>query len=485
MRTIIIKKSRYFAAIGVLCIGLLAVTSSMARDFHVYQVEIDASLSHLKIVATFSEAVVDIAARSRNAPDFLLDAHDCADGASIKTRGHRMITPSAGIRCLRYTVDLHRAAQAEPRNLLLHASNFIVSPTVWMWRPRLGGNDEIHVRFRLPDGVQVSVPWRPIELADNTYQLTPSPQSGSAITIFGQFGSSVAIVAGAKLRVDLLRSREDIDVAPIVDWIREAANNITLAYGRFPNPSARIVVFPMGGRLWRSDSPVFFGRVVRDGGETVELLIDPAQPMDSFYDDWTATHELSHMMLPYLRTGQRWLSEGFAQYYQNVLLARAGRYTQRDAWQKLFDGFERGRSSVPYLSPNQAARGDERNRRMKIYWSGAALALMADVELRKRSNGAESLDAVLSQFQRCCLPSQRAWSGKELFKKFDSFLDEPLFMNLYRRYADAAGFPDVRPLLERLGITVERGEVQLSGEAELVEIRAALTAPRYTDAPGR
>jgi len=122
---------------------------------------------------------------------------------------------------------------------------------------------------------------------------------------------------------------------------------------------------------------------------------------------------------------------------------------------------------------------------MKIYWSGAALALMADVELRRRSNGAESLDDVLSQFQHCCLPSQRAWSGKELLRKFDSFLDEPLFMNLYRQYADTAGFPDVRPLLGRLGITVERGEVHLSGEAELVEIRAALTAPRYTDEPGR
>jgi predicted metalloprotease with PDZ domain len=33
---------------------------------------------------------------------------------------------------------------------------------------------------------------------------------------------------------------------------------------------------------------------------------------------------------------------------------------------------------------------------MKAYWSGAALALMADIKLRLRSDDEESLDTVLS-----------------------------------------------------------------------------------------
>ena len=166
------------------------------------------------------------------------------------------------------------------------------------------------------------------------------------------------------------------------------------------------------------------------------------------------------------------------------MLARAGRYSTHEAWQKLYDGFERGRASVPDLSPNQAAGGGERNSRMKIYWSGAALALMADVELRRRSRGHESLDTVLDRLQRCCLPAQGSWSGRRLFATLDSFLDEPLFVELYDRYADTAGFPDVRPLLARLGVTAEDGEVRLRSDAELAEIRAALTAQRYTRSPG-
>jgi predicted metalloprotease with PDZ domain len=107
---------------------------------------------------------------------------------------------------------------------------------------------------------------------------------------------------------------------------------------------------------------------------------------------------------------------------------------------------------------------------MKIYWSGAALALMADVELRHRSGGAESLDLVLDRMQACCLPSRRTWSGRELFEKFDSLIDEPLFVRLYERYANTRGFPEFEPLLE---------------SPEFAEIRATITARRYTGEPDK
>jgi predicted metalloprotease with PDZ domain len=113
---------------------------------------------------------------------------------------------------------------------------------------------------------------------------------------------------------------------------------------------------------------------------------------------------------------------------------------------------------------------------MKLYWSGAALALMSDVFLRERSNGEETLDLVLDRLQACCLPSDRVWSGTELFRKMDSLTSYPVFMQLYNRYADTAGFPDIRPLIERLGLSVSNGNVRLKRNAELVDIRLAITA---------
>ena len=485
LRIIIISGRRQTTIINVLAAVLLPFSTAIAGDRHDYAVMVDAELRQLTVLARFGVAVSDISARSGTARQFLIEANDCDTGKRIQIRGRRMLPIDSGVRCLKYSVDLEQAARAERRNESLHDSNIVISPAVWMWRPPLGADDEIRVRFDLPGDVGVSVPWQRVDSSANTYLLTASPRSGFAMLAFGRFETFVAHVADDELAITLLRSTADVAAAPIIEWIRDTANILVLAYGRFPNPNARVLVFPVEGDPGRGESAVHFGRVVRDGGETVELLIDPGQPIEMFYEDWAATHEFAHLMLPYVDSEQRWISEGFAQYYQNLLLARAGRYTQQYAWQKLHDGLARGRESVPGLSPNEAASREERNSRMKIYWSGAALALMADVELRRRSNGVETLDVVLDQFQRCCLPSRRSWSGLELFAKFDSFLDEPLFLDLYQRYADTAGFPDTAPLLKRLGVVLDGAEIQLSDDAELAEILAMLTARRYTGRPDR
>ena len=111
---------------------------------------------------------------------------------------------------------------------------------------------------------------------------------------------------------------------------------------------------------------------------------------------------------------------------------------------------------------------------MKIYWSGAALALMADVELRSKSGGRESLDTVLDDLQTCCLPSDKVWSGEDFFAQLDALLDEPVFMPLYHRYADAAGFPDPDEDLARLGVRKAPLGVTLDDTAELAQIREAI-----------
>ncbi len=111
---------------------------------------------------------------------------------------------------------------------------------------------------------------------------------------------------------------------------------------------------------------------------------------------------------------------------------------------------------------------------MKVYWSGAALALMADVQLRERSNGTESLDDVLDRFQACCLPSDKVWSGPELFAYFDELASAPVFMPLYKRFADTAGFPETSEIFERLGLTVSDGKVHYSRGAESHALRDAI-----------
>jgi len=282
-------------------------------------------------------------------------------------------------------------------------------------------------------------------------------------------------VAGATLKIEIRQPVSDHKAQELVEWIASTANNVNLTYGRFPNPAPKIIIIPNTRPSWNDDSAVTFGRVTRSDGETVELFVNLDRPISEFYEDWTATHELSHLMLPLLSQRYRWISEGFASYYQNVLLSRAGHYTPEHAWQRLTEGFVRGRDSRPELTLNQAATGGIRNARMKVYWSGAAIALLADVELRQRSDGEESLDSVLGQLQQCCLPAEKRWSGPELFRRLDSFLETPVFMPLYREYANDTKFPPFTPMLKELGIVTSSAGVILRHDAPLANIREAIS----------
>jgi hypothetical protein len=462
-------------------LSVLCCHGASANVAHEYTVTINETLSRLFVEARFASPVKRITARSDDARDVLIKATDCDGDDQFAVRSGRLILPTDGISCLKYTVDIERAAKRERLNQSLSPINVVVSPTVWLWRPEFESSADIRVRFRLPPNVNVSVPWQKED--GDTYRVLPSPESADAPAVFGQFEYHELDVPGAVLRVSLLHSEPAMDVQMILSWIEAAATDVTLAYGKFPNPSPQVIVVPVegsrdtrrGNGQPRSPRAVPFGQVIRDGGESVQLYVNQSMPMQDFLGDWTATHEFSHLMLPYINRKHKWISEGFAQYYQNILLTRSGEYEAVYAWQKLYDGLERGRLSLPDMSPNGAAARGQRGGLMKVYWSGAALALMADVRLRERSNGEQSLDDVLSMFQECCLPAADVWSGPEFLAKLDELLDEDVFMPLYRRYADTAGFPETGSLLERLGVQVKEGKVELRSDAELSAIRSAMT----------
>jgi hypothetical protein len=467
----------FLASAGLLLLMTNARSSAAEPVVHRYSVTVDYALSQMWVEARFTHPVDSVTARSRDAGRYLLDVRGCDDTSGIRLRNRRMMLPEDGISCLNYTVDLDRAVKDNRQNRNLSPGNVIVSPSLWLWRPELIGSSELQLRFQLPEGTFVSVPWQPIDAAENLYRLSNSPESADAPAAFGAFAYKEIEVPDSTLRVAVLRGSEALDVTPIFNWIRVTAMDVSLVYGRFPNPLPQVLVVPVGDSREQSDSAVPFGQVIRDGGESVVLYVNPNAPAAALLDDWTATHEFSHLLLPYVDRRHKWISEGFSQYYQNILLARAGAYDEQYAWQKIHDGLERGRLSRPELSPNEAAEGGIRSALMKVYWSGAAFALIADVSLRELSDGTESLDAILDRLQTCCLPSDRTWSGEELFARMDALTDYPVFLSLYRRYADTAGFPDTSDVFERLGMTLSDGKVRLRKHGDLRSIRLAIMAP--------
>jgi predicted metalloprotease with PDZ domain len=151
------------------------------------------------------------------------------------------------------------------------------------------------------------------------------------------------------------------------------------------------------------------------------------------------------MFVPFIDRDELYLSEGLASYYQNVARAKTGMISPEQAWDKLLAGFGRGiRSAKRELLAKDPST-------MQMYWGGAAIYLMADVALRERSKGKENLGSVLKRFNQCCQPSTSRWSGLRLMKKYDELSHSKIFTTLYQEQAQQRRFPDIMPVLKKLG----------------------------------
>jgi len=240
-------------------------------------------------------------------------------------------------------------------------------------------------------------------------------------------------------------------------------------FGNFPQPQPQVLVIPVS----RRGDATLGAQVMRGGGLAAVLLVNENRPLEEFTSDWIATHEFSHMLFPYIASNDRWLSEGLASYYQNVLRARNGRLTETQAWQKLYEGFQRGKKGTHGGSLAQASSEGWRST-MRVYWSGAALMLQADMQLRETSGGRQSLDTALQSLSQCCLENGRTWRAKEMFAQLDKLTGTQIFSSLYKQHVPAESFPDMRSTWEHLGVETRRDRISLTADAPLAEVRTSI-----------
>jgi len=335
---------------------------------------------------------------------------------------------------------------------------------------------DIEVTFDLPKGVDVSAPWQLVARNGNNvvYRVGHTPEDWPGIVALGRFHVEDVAIPGAVLRVALIDADPPADARIARAWVEHAARAVTTLYGEFPLASPQILLFPRG----HSADPVPWGMVVRGGGAAAQLYFDEYRTLEDLDADWTATHELSHMLLPYLDDDDTWLSEGFASYYQNVLRARAGMLTARQAWEELAGGFERGRRDTRDESLLETTRNMRREHAfMRVYWSGAAFVLLADLRLRRETDGRQSLDTALAELKRCCLPAERHWSGRELLDKLNAITGMKFFPELADEIVASHAFPDLAAAYAELGLSIADGTLHFDDDTKAAALRDAIMRP--------
>lgn len=358
--------------------------------------------------------------------------------------------------------------------------DLVLSPSFWLWYPgRKSERAPARVDFDLPEGVSVAVGWRRVPGDDpHAFELAPGDYDWRTHAAFGRFDlRDVPVGSGQQLELAVLGGARAPDVDGLERWISAAANAVAgLFDGRFPRDRATIMVVPVPG----GGGPVHFGLVVRGGQPAVIFFVASDATADELIGEWVAVHELTHLAMPYVRKRDAWLSEGLATYYQEVLRARAGLYEQaaddpdaqsRAAVEKMSRGFSRGLRGAGRLSLAEASDG-MRGGFGRVYWGGAIVAFLLDLELWTASDGARGLDDVMQAWMRCCGEQRKIWSAQELFDavapEVAKWTGQPPGQLAARAQAliDARPTPDPTVRWDELGFELdERGRARLDPAA--------------------
>jgi hypothetical protein len=366
--------------------------------------------------------------------------------------------------CVAYDLDLAGALHGG-RSLLAYPCDgaLVTSTELFLWRPpRRAAGLAVPVRFELPAGMQVSLPWPEREGA---YVLDESAFAFTGHAMFGRFERQQVQVPSGTIQLDMPAGFDQTRRAWLARWLANAGEVVSLATGRFPVREAQVIVLPTQGSFFR------FGHTGRSGGASILLFMPSDIELASLREDWIAIHEFSHLLHPFVRREDAWLSEGLATYLQEVLRVRAGMLDADSAWRRMYDGAALGRDAPGNL-PSETLRMAHAANYQTVYWAGAAIALMADVELRRRSQGRASLDSALAALAEQPELMQASASAESLLGALDRASGDSAFRDVAARYLKGRELPDLTELYRELGLREERES------APLAWVRDAIMAKR-------
>ena len=383
--------------------------------------------------------------------------------------------------CLSYRAVLGKLVDAGRRgDGARHGSTLVFDPALWLLR--VDGDDagSDDVRVELPSGYMISAPWHaePRDGDALRFSMPHTPDNWRARVAIGRFAEAPLAQAGGTLRVSIVDGADASARVRLDAWLARVSSAAVSAYGKLPLADVQVLVVPVGA----SREPVEFGQSTRGQGHGLTLFVDTSQSASAFDRDWVAVHEMSHLFHPYLGDRGSWLAEGLATYYQNVLRARAGWLTPTEAWEQIDAGFARGRGATRASDDTleRAAAGVEGQPNfMRIYWSGTAYWLEADLELRRASGNALSVDEALKRFDACCLPDYRGWRPEAFVAKLDALVGTDVFRRKFDEYRARRDFPDLDAIYRTLGISRDGTRLAFDDGAPDASIRRAITSAAH------
>lgn len=189
----------------------------------------------------------------------------------------------------------------------------------------------------------------------------------------------------------------------------------------------------------KAREPVPWAHTKRFGAQAVHFYVDTRYPPAAFLADWTAPHELSHLLIPFVGRSHSWFSEGFASYMQYRVMHAMGILSKTEMDDKYRSHIERAdrryeRDDMPFIAAAPKLLRDHEY--PTLYWGGAVYFLQVDKALQAKDS---SFIEVLRAYVNCC--RNRSTDLKHLITRFDSLSSSTVFSSLLQVLTDKPGFP--------------------------------------------
>jgi hypothetical protein len=370
---------------------------------------------------------------------------------------------------VRYRVDLTAIAQAaDDFDIAAQVGGSVVAPvSTWLLEPnpvRAGAPLTLHA-LSAP-GLALACGLR--KRSHDLFELEQQELHVGTYSAFGRLTQKSFDLAGrhgkrSTLDVVFLDGALSSGHEKLLGFVDDSVRAVSAFYRGFPVARALIVVIPEAGR-----SGVLFGKVLPESSPGIALLVGQHTKPSELDRDWILVHELYHLGFPSFQGEGKWLDEGLATYYEPIIRTRAGLRTETSLWDEFLNSMPQGLGAIGRdgLENAQSFRG--------IYWGGAIVALLADVEIRRRSGGKQGLEHGLLALLDNDGHASEVWGLDDAVGVVDRAIGAPVLSDLVAKYASRGHPLELDRLFADLGVRRTPVGVKLDDSAPLAEVRRAI-----------
>ncbi len=358
----------------------------------------------------------------------------------------------AELRCVHYEVQLVSSG-ADP-DAPIGYSNAVYAPTSsWLWAPEPRDEDARYaMTLALPDGMRASAFFP----RDDDGTLTFGEAAFDYVTYaaFGELELIDVPAPGGCIQVAAIAggpSREALTA-----WMTSAADAASRSLGHLPTREVSVVALPIGERIRERTDPLAFGMAAHGERGSLLAFVWSDATEEALRRDWVAVHELTHLGHAFLGGRSAWLTEGIATYYESVLRARSGGVPPSDVLARLDRGFRRGeRGGTGRTLRDESELRHRTGAYDRVYWAGAAVALLIDVALREEGS---SLDEAMA---RAYSLHRETVSDEALLLAMDGGT-EGTATRIGLMWAESDAFPELSAAYDALGLSRIDGGIETS-----------------------